>query len=154
MSDHQTVWIDVERCTGCAVCAEICPLEAISMTGGKAHVDEKTCSGCQACVDPCPEDAIQPLIQGEIIRLEERPAPAALRSRPLAETAGVAVAVAAVSLLAKVARFLARVVGHWLAELSIAAQQPLRTTAQLSSSAGADRPIGSRRRARHRRRGR
>ena len=45
MADGQMVWIDERRCTGCGACVEVCPVEAITLVGGKAHVDEEICSG-------------------------------------------------------------------------------------------------------------
>ena len=116
MSHKRTVWVDVEHCTGCGACVEICPVGAMALLGGKACVDEETCTGCEACVDACPQGAVQPLVHGEIVTVQERPAPAVQRARPLAETAGVAVATAGVSVLARIAARLARAVGHWLAQ--------------------------------------
>ncbi len=153
MSGDRTVWVDAERCTGCAECVEICPPEAISMLAGKIHVDEETCTGCQACVDACPEGAIRPLLHGEIVALEEQPAPAQWCSSPLAESGGVAVAVASVGLLARVASFLVQMARYWLAGRSTGARQSLGTTASASSRGGEGRSDGAGRRARHRRRG-
>lgn len=50
--------IDIEKCTGCGDCVEVCPLEAISLNDGKAVIDEDTCTECGLCVDECPNDAI------------------------------------------------------------------------------------------------
>jgi ferredoxin len=116
ISHRQSVWVDVERCTGCGACVEICPVGAIALLDGEALVDQETCTGCLACVDVCPEGAVQPLIHGEIVPVQERPILAVQRARPLAETAGVAVAAAGVSVLAQVAGRLAQAVGRWLAQ--------------------------------------
>jgi NAD-dependent dihydropyrimidine dehydrogenase PreA subunit len=55
--------IDIERCTGCGDCLEVCPVEAISMKNGRAWIDQETCLECEACVQICPVDAICPSVQ-------------------------------------------------------------------------------------------
>ena len=50
--------IDSEKCTGCGVCVDVCPLEAISLNDGIAVIDEDSCTECGLCVDECPNDAI------------------------------------------------------------------------------------------------
>lgn len=50
--------IDQEKCTGCGNCADICPVEAITVENEKAKVDEDTCVDCGTCVDECPVEAI------------------------------------------------------------------------------------------------
>lgn len=49
--------LDENKCIGCGVCVEKCPIEAISLIDGKAHDDEKKCIGCGVCVHHCPEEA-------------------------------------------------------------------------------------------------
>ena len=49
--------IDLEKCTGCGTCKEVCPVEAITVND-KAKVDEETCVDCGTCVEECPEEAI------------------------------------------------------------------------------------------------
>lgn len=51
--------IDQNKCTGCGICVDICPLEAISMENDKAKVDKDTCTECGQCVDECPNKAIK-----------------------------------------------------------------------------------------------
>ncbi|MBS3782949.1 MAG: 4Fe-4S binding protein, partial [Anaerolineae bacterium] len=123
MVRNQVVWIDVERCTGCGACVKTCPVGAITLTDGKAHVDEKTCTGCGACLSVCPEEAVKPIVEGELVQAEEprshlpdrapSRAPAVQRSRPLVEAAAPALAVAGAGLLAKLTRAIARAVGNW-----------------------------------------
>ncbi|HOB17285.1 MAG TPA: 4Fe-4S binding protein [Candidatus Methanoculleus thermohydrogenotrophicum] len=50
--------IDLELCTGCETCADVCPAAAIRMEEGKAEVDPGLCVDCGTCVDECPSGAI------------------------------------------------------------------------------------------------
>jgi len=49
--------VDSEKCTGCGVCIDVCPVGAIEVDR-QAVVNEKTCTGCGACVSECPNEAI------------------------------------------------------------------------------------------------
>ena len=150
MMERQKVWVDVARCTGCGVCVDVCPVGAIALVDGKACVDEETCTGCEACMDACPEDAVQPVVQGELVPVPERPAPAVWQPSPLAETAGAAVVAAGVGLLAKAGRALAQAVGHWLMQPPARAGSPAARTSSTAESRGA---AGRGRQMRRRRRG-
>ncbi|MDR0616916.1 MAG: EFR1 family ferrodoxin [Synergistaceae bacterium] len=46
-----------EKCTGCGLCARICPEVNIEMADGKARIG-KDCQSCQRCVAFCPAGAI------------------------------------------------------------------------------------------------
>jgi ferredoxin len=51
--------IDPQACTGCGICVERCPTDAISMNeAGWAQRDETACLGCGVCSRFCPEEAI------------------------------------------------------------------------------------------------
>lgn len=52
------VVVDKEECTGCESCVEACPVEAITMVDGVAHIDQNECTECLTCVDECPVEAI------------------------------------------------------------------------------------------------
>lgn len=52
------VKVDLEKCTGCATCSEVCPVEAIELKDGKANVNEEDCVDCGTCVEECPEGAL------------------------------------------------------------------------------------------------
>jgi uncharacterized protein len=47
-----------KSCTGCGVCAENCPEDAIALTGGKAAIDPAACIGCGECLTVCRFDAV------------------------------------------------------------------------------------------------
>ncbi len=49
--------IDIEKCTGCGTCVNVCPFAAIIIKEDKAFITE-ACTLCGACVESCPENAI------------------------------------------------------------------------------------------------
>ncbi len=48
-----------EKCVGCGKCAEICPIGAIRMVGGRPVWEKDRCLKCCACINRCPAAAIQ-----------------------------------------------------------------------------------------------
>jgi MinD superfamily P-loop ATPase len=50
--------VDVEKCSGCGRCAEVCQYHAIVVLGGKTLVFPELCHGCGSCTLECPENAI------------------------------------------------------------------------------------------------
>lgn len=51
--------IDMDACTGCGICLEWCPTDAIALSeDGVAQRDESACLGCGVCARFCPESAI------------------------------------------------------------------------------------------------
>ncbi|MBN1166579.1 MAG: 4Fe-4S binding protein [Methanospirillaceae archaeon] len=69
--------LDNEICTGCGICSEVCPEEAITVgavggsqrglvtDGANITVDETKCSYCGVCVIMCPFSALRLLIDNE-----------------------------------------------------------------------------------------
>lgn len=54
-------WVLSEgECTGCGICADLCPYDAIAMPPEQAYPSrvEGACTGCMVCVEECPFDAI------------------------------------------------------------------------------------------------
>jgi len=49
--------VDEETCTACGACAEVCPVDAITVEDA-AKVDAELCTECGACVEECPVEAI------------------------------------------------------------------------------------------------
>ncbi|MGD2103922.1 MAG: 4Fe-4S binding protein [Anaerolineae bacterium] len=165
MNDTLAVWIDVESCTACGACIDVCPVGAITLEESSARLAQEACTGCGVCLDACPEDAIQPVVKGELVTAEERAvvaqgaerrltttgerARAVERTHPLAETIGPAVAGIAVGFLAQAADALAQAVVRWLTELSI----DRSTGVERRSSGVRPESNGRGRRTRRRRRG-
>lgn len=49
-----------ENCTGCTVCAQNCPVDAIPLTPYARHfIDLEKCTRCDSCRQVCPHDAIE-----------------------------------------------------------------------------------------------
>ncbi len=46
------------HCTGCEMCVDACPFEAITLVGGKASVNDVLCEGCGTCSGTCVRGAI------------------------------------------------------------------------------------------------
>lgn len=52
--------INEELCSGCKICSDLCPYEAVSFDAEKkvSRVNEALCKGCGTCVAACPSGAI------------------------------------------------------------------------------------------------
>jgi uncharacterized protein (DUF362 family)/NAD-dependent dihydropyrimidine dehydrogenase PreA subunit len=48
-----------ERCVGCGVCIEGCPVQTIAEDGGRACIHLDRCIRCYCCHEACPEQAIE-----------------------------------------------------------------------------------------------
>ena len=58
-TELRTFVIDVDKCTGCTICAKKCPTDAIVGAKKTAHfIVEDKCISCGTCVDVCKFDAI------------------------------------------------------------------------------------------------
>ena len=54
------VRINLEDCTNCMECIEVCPEEVLELVGGRpTRVYPERCLGCQSCLNICPENAIR-----------------------------------------------------------------------------------------------
>ena len=89
------VYVDKDKCAGCGVCQDYCPVGAIQLVEDVATVDPIKCTQCGACVEACPNGAVmmvmEPVAEGtsvvstrpasETALAEPRSAPVAPRSK-------------------------------------------------------------------------
>lgn len=60
-----TAVVNVDLCTGCGICATICPTSCISIVeselnfNGVSSIDRQRCTGCNICAIDCPWFAIE-----------------------------------------------------------------------------------------------
>jgi len=52
-------WVDKSKCTGCNVCVEECPVNAISMEEEKAGINMNECIHCGICHSVCLQEAVR-----------------------------------------------------------------------------------------------
>ena len=69
----QVAIIDEQRCIGCTLCIQACPVDAIVGAPKQMHtVVESLCTGCELCVKPCPVECIRMEAVGESIETCKR----------------------------------------------------------------------------------
>lgn len=67
-------WITVQpqiiknKCVGCGICRDACPIKVISIVNNHAQIDKKNCIRCYCCHEMCPEDAVE-LCQSFLYRI-------------------------------------------------------------------------------------
>ncbi|MBN1873401.1 MAG: ATP-binding protein [Anaerolineae bacterium] len=54
--------VDLERCTYCGRCAEVCQYHAIAVLGKRVMIFPELCHGCGSCTLNCPEGAIHEVL--------------------------------------------------------------------------------------------
>jgi len=59
LQNGQSLAIDPERCTACAVCLEVCPHNVLAIEARQAVIKRRElCMECGACQNNCPAKAI------------------------------------------------------------------------------------------------
>lgn len=56
------------KCTGCGICQQACPPQAIHMKGKALHFEYDACIRCFCCRELCPEAALD-VVEGELLRI-------------------------------------------------------------------------------------
>jgi len=153
------IYIDGEKCAGCGVCEDVCPVEAIRVNDGVARIDQYRCNECQACVEACPNQAILMVIEPseeKAISLREQPAPEGALAEPHRPPAPLGSQV--VPVVGAALAFLGREVAPRLVMVLMDAldrrlsQQP-NTVGSTQNLTPSSKNGGKGRRRRHRRRG-
>lgn len=49
---------ELDECIGCGSCADICPVDAVTMADDRPVLDENWCIGCGVCAVSCPAEVI------------------------------------------------------------------------------------------------
>lgn len=151
------MYVDGNKCTGCATCVKVCPTGAIAIVEEIAVINQERCNACQACVDFCPngailvvteaveEKAVLPRVQPRSRVAPRRPAPLTVPLR----TQLVPLVGSALVFLGR--EVVPRLIPHLVNALDRRASKPM-TTASRPAPASIERGRGGRR-FRKRRRG-
>ena len=51
--------VNIEKCTGCGECVEVCPVDVYELQDEKSTVaNGEECLGCESCIAVCEQEAI------------------------------------------------------------------------------------------------
>lgn len=66
------VFIDREKCKGCGLCVDVCPIQAITTVQDEFVIDQSRCNECLLCLEECPNKAIYQTSDKEISTGEKK----------------------------------------------------------------------------------
>ncbi|UCC38666.1 MAG: DUF362 domain-containing protein [Candidatus Aminicenantes bacterium] len=74
LEQHSDVhpWVDAKKCTGCEVCVEYCPEQAITVEDEKAAIEDEKCIGCGECLVVCTVNAVKFSWDSDALRCQEK----------------------------------------------------------------------------------
>ncbi len=52
-------WVEKSKCVGCGDCLRACPTGAVSLSHGRAVIDDELCINCKFCVQSCTYRAVR-----------------------------------------------------------------------------------------------
>ena len=58
-ASNYTVEVDADSCSGCELCLDRCPMDALVMRDAAAERIDERCVGCGLCVSSCDMDALR-----------------------------------------------------------------------------------------------
>jgi Fe-S-cluster-containing hydrogenase component 2 len=71
-----SICINTEMCSGCGLCVEVCPSQAIHLMASKAVIEPELCLVCGACLEACAIGAITLVEPTALMRSAEVQVPA------------------------------------------------------------------------------
>lgn len=74
LEQHSDVhpWVSPKKCTGCEVCVEYCPADAIVLEDDRAVIRKEKCVGCGECLVACKVEAIKFSWDEDAKRVQEK----------------------------------------------------------------------------------
>lgn len=66
--------VNKDECTGCGICLDYCPVEAIAIEFGVAEIDQSRCTSCGSCCEACEHNAIYEVIEAPSVHTAVRTA--------------------------------------------------------------------------------
>ena len=176
------IYVDGEKCAGCGVCEDVCPVEAVRVSDGMARIDQDRCNECEpfgcaqdmACVEACPNEAILVVIEPteekaislttvavqavskpapEVALAEPHRTPAPLRTK-VVPVVGAALAFLGREVAPRLATYLVDALDRWLSQQpnAVSPTNNLVPSSPLSPPRVGGRKGGEQKGRRHRRR--